>query len=209
MDELKQKAAIPAFASWIDAYQVPGGAGLNRRLREAIAALQATDGGTERSNHAGWHSQSDIFELADPSFRELCVHLREGLTKSVRRFWKDFDLARHRHKLDGWVNVNPQNGFNAPHDHASNHLSGVYYVACPISRRDHGAAIEFLNPALTFEAPFALGRKMYPKRMLVRPGEGEMLVFPSHLWHWVHPNMARDERISIAFNMTVLEKEMS
>ena len=40
-----------------------------------------------------------------------------------------------------------------------------------------------------------------PDRMTIQPKEGGLLIFPSHLRHWVYPNQQEAERISIAFNL--------
>jgi hypothetical protein len=42
---------------------------------------------------------------------------------------------------------------------------------------------------------------MNPQAYTVTPIEGQMLIFPSTMPHWVLPNDENDERISIAFNV--------
>ena len=40
----------------------------------------------------------------------------------------------------------------------------------------------------------------YGQRMLIRPVPGLLVLFPSWLYHFVHPSTAYSPRISIAFN---------
>ena len=42
----------------------------------------------------------------------------------------------------------------------------------------------------------------YGQRMLIRPTPGLLVMFPSWLYHFVHPMASDTPRISIAFNAT-------
>lgn len=195
--------STPAFASHIDGYVVPDIEALNADLLRAVDGMLGEGRGVESSNQLGWHSPRDLFQRQEPAFQLLVRHIRAAAVQSIRRYWPEFDPARHPTAWDGWVNVNGPGAFNAPHGHSAHHLSGCYYVTAPRSAEGRSGAIEFLNPAgaVTRSLPFA--QKLIQTDIRVRPQPGQLLVFPSYLRHWVYPNLDGGERVSIAFNVTV------
>ena len=200
---VRRSHSTPAFASHIDGYVVPDHARLNEELLAAIAAWRAEDEGIQTSNYLGWHSRRDLFKRKEPAFLTLFNHIRAAATQSIRRYWPEFDPAVHPVRSSGWVNVNGKGGFNAPHGHSNNHLSGTYYITAS-TFADESGAIEFLNPAGALNRLLRFGEMMVQTEMRFHPKPGEMLIFPSHLRHWVYPNQEDEDRISIAFNMRVM-----
>src|SRR5215217_9029755 len=104
-------------------------------------------------------------------------------------------------ECDGWINVNPTGAYNTPHDHPGNLWSGTYYVTTPDAGDASGASgrIEFIDSRSGLadnlvNAPFTASK------CGIRPQPGMLLLFPANLLHWVHPNAAEDERVTIAFN---------
>ena len=98
-----------------------------------------------------------------------------------------------------WATVLRSGGYQDPHNHPGRVLSGVYYVQLPgelddTRGRDQGA-IEFGTP------PERLGMTAEVERRLIRPGEGQLLLFPSHFWHRTIPAFGDRDRISIAFDV--------
>lgn len=207
--EVRQVLSTPAFASHIDGYVVPGHARLNEALLAAIAAWREEDQGMQSSNHLGWHSPRELFQRKEPAFQLLVSHIMAATTKSIRRYWPEFDPARHPISRDGWVNVNGEGAFNGPHGHSSNHLSGTYYVTTPASGPGRSGSIEFLNPAGAVTRLLPFGRKLIQTDIRVHPRAGQMLIFPSYLRHWVYPNQDQEERVSIAFNILVTVESLS
>jgi len=92
-----------------------------------------------------------------------------------------------------------------PHTHGEFQVSGCYYVAVPEQSDEMSGAIEFLNPASAVPPLLELGKAMSPARYRITPKEGQLLVFPAHLSHWVLPNQKEEERVSIAFNLRVMD----
>src|SRR5260370_18835012 len=62
--------------------------------------------------------------------------------------------------------------------------------------------LEFLNPRAGAEAVSAPGDP-YGEPFRVRPQAGLLVVFPSWLYHWVHPYAGETPRIAISFNATI------
>lgn len=104
-----------------------------------------------------------------------------------------------RWRLALWATVLRSGGYQDPHNHPGRILSGVYYVQLPVAFDDtHGenqGAIEFGTP------PERLGMTTAVQRRLIRPVEGQLLLFPSHFWHRTVPAFGDRDRISVAFDV--------
>ncbi|HEV2043724.1 MAG TPA: TIGR02466 family protein [Sphingomicrobium sp.] len=175
---------------------------LNPRLMKEIAARRKAEPGIDRSNRYGWHSANDLFDRTEPAHRELAAELKAMTAASSAKLMPDLapDLVPSH---EGWVNVNPTGAMNAPHDHPGTFWSGVYYVHVPVPAEPEdksSGAIEFIDPRgsigtnARIETPFTRGK------FTVRPAPGTCLLWPSYLKHWVHPNQATDDRVTVAFN---------
>jgi hypothetical protein len=80
----------------------------------------------------------------------------------------------------------------------------VYYVDSGKENPDHplSGILEFLDPRAGAEAVSAPGDP-YGEPFRVRPQAGLLVVFPSWLYHWVHPYAGETPRIAISFNATI------
>lgn len=209
MTQLSLKKHLPLFSSPLFVFDlaVPD---LNARLLEDIESLRAHSPGIRASNRHGWHSERDFFERSEPSFRALAEQIKLALAVTSKKLNPQLNEHGLRTKLEGWINVNGKGAYNGPHQHEGSHLSGSYYVAVPASLAsgDFGGAIEFLDPrnqALQAEgAQLTLGTKSFR----VQPRAGMMLIFPSPLRHWVCPQEEDELRVSIAFNMRIMQSQI-
>ena len=202
---IEVKSTIAAFTSLIQIYELPDQETLNAQLRDEIAAWRKADPGLNSSNKLGWHSPRTLFEREEPGMRELCRRIIAVFQRSVQRHAPDFRMKDSRSHLEGWVNVNEKGAFNAPHGHATHHFSGVYYVSVPEAAEDWSGVIEFFNPVGAVNQNLQLGKMMLPEKWRTRPVPGQMIIFPGYMKHWVYPNQEDAERISIAFNVTILD----
>lgn len=100
-----------------------------------------------------------------------------------------------RSRLVAWANVMPARGYERPHIHESAWLSGVYYVDMPEIRGQDAASLVFGGHEADDLAPTR------DKRLTVMPEAGQIVVFPSHLYHRTLPTDAPGRRISIAFDL--------
>lgn len=101
-----------------------------------------------------------------------------------------------------WLNVNGRGHYNKPHNHAGTHFSGIYYVKVPpksgmlyFQRPSHH------NPIIEEHCK----NREYGPLFEVMPRDGDMFIFPSELNHGVYPNFSREERISVAFNLNIID----
>jgi hypothetical protein len=106
--------------------------------------------------------------------------------------------------LSGWTAICRAGAYHAPHSHPDSAWSGVYYVdpgtdnpGQPLS-----GVLEFLDPRSGVEAVTAPGDP-YGEPFRIRPEAGLLVIFPSWLYHWVHPYTGRTPRITVSFNATL------
>lgn len=100
--------------------------------------------------------------------------------------------------LNLWATVLDTNGHQDPHLHPSGWLSGVYYLRAPTRADDHAGWIEFGLP------PEALRGGQPMPGQFVQPQEGQLLTFPSYLYHRTVPHRDDGLRISLAFDVVPL-----
>ena len=99
--------------------------------------------------------------------------------------------------IDMWAVIMREQGHQVSHIHPSGWLSGVYYVQVKdaVAASGHEGWIEFGRPQTIYRA------KAEPRVTLVRPIEGELLLFPSFFFHRTIAYEAQAERICIAFDL--------
>lgn len=175
---------------------------LNRRLLKEIAARRRSEPGVDRSNRLGWHSDYDLFRRSEPAHgelaREIAAMVDAATRKAIPEMPKGF-AARH----EGWINVSPMHAMNAPHDHPGAFWSGTYYVQVPLPPGDGdvlSGAIEFIDPRGSIGTNARLETSFTRPKFTVRPAPGTALLWPAFVRHWVHPNRAEQERVTVAFN---------
>ena len=115
---------------------------------------------------------------------------------AVLRFLPKFTLQ------NWWVNVNGKGDFNMAHTHSGSDLSLVWYLT------DNNNSFRILNPqhhvrnninrAFSGYASYGFNYE------LVKPvdcKEGDIIIFPSDLEHYVEPHELRKERVTVSLNL--------
>ncbi|CAK9007912.1 unnamed protein product [Durusdinium trenchii] len=145
-----------------------------------------------------------------------------GIRKQVRRLRQAVEEALKEYLGEesehveiaieaSWANVNPACGLNGPHVHPFAALSGAYYVDCGSNATSPTpCSINLMDPrpsapmaALPAEVRDALD---FGIDWTLSLWPGTVLIFPSWLGHWVPPNAAPLQRITISFNAGLKEK---
>ncbi|MCR0981592.1 2OG-Fe(II) oxygenase family protein [Roseomonas populi] len=192
-------------------------AALNARLRPAILARAAREGGVVRSNDGGWQSTDDFWSWSGPAGAALL----EAATSLANRFTAlrtPEGAARGgvvNWRSNAWANVNGESHANHPHHHPGAFWSGVYWVdagdEAPEDGGEPGFGGEFemhdprgilpgfSAPQLRMAIPGCLSAGLTD---YVAPQTGTMLVFPAWLVHGVRRYTGIRPRISVAFNLS-------
>lgn len=197
------------FSTPLIRFKVQDCAVLNAALLMEAERLREASPGVSKSNRGGWHSEGNLFENDAPSIQRLRDAAQSAVLQLTSKVNENFDHENFHLKLFAWMNANPTGGYNAPHTHPGAHWSGVYYVAQPDVEEGSSGMIEFLDPRSDLQHWKILGAGAFQTKKSFRPSVGELILFPSYLVHWVHPNQSDEERVSIAFNATFRRKTKS
>lgn len=155
--------------------------------------------GRVQSNCLGWQSEDLLYN----------DFVKEYIKKSTEEsFHTQFNIKNGTNFYinNFWINISPKYASNDYHIHNGSHYSGCLYIQC-----DSNSGAIKLNPNITVNTDwmnflteeYKNAYHIYPSAEF-NPKEGMILLFPSYLPHKVNNNMSNKERISIAFNVTLL-----
>jgi uncharacterized protein (TIGR02466 family) len=203
----------PVFAVPFGEVHLPACNRLNREL-EALFVASATE---EHRNPTPSHiPQEETFESRFNLFRwpDKCVQeLRQFVLNAVGQMviettsLRAADLAHLQFHNHTWFHISRYAGSFIAHNHPLASWSAVYCVRAGESATDHpdsgvlrfhdtrqgaNAYADAVNMAL--QRPFAL------RPVEIHLVEGQLLIFPSYVFHEVAPFYGRDRRITVASN---------
>ena len=189
-----------AFTTPIGYFRIPNPVELNQRLAEIITHAEAQAPSTRRSNIGGWRSNQELLEWREPEIAMLYGHIRTAATEMLQATMGSEGFSGSM-VFHGWANVLRRGNYNTIHNHPESVWSGVYYIDTGTVAEDSlSGLLEFCDPRPFVEmvpsAGFPFGR---PLR--IQPEPGLMVLFPSWLYHHVHPYVGDAARVSIAFNV--------
>jgi uncharacterized protein (TIGR02466 family) len=196
----------PAFPTPIGRLRVPDADAMNQDLRAVILAEEAKYVSLGRSNTGGWHSQTDLLDRPEPAVGALST----WITWAVRRM---VEATARSGSFEGvlsstaWTTICRAGAYHAPHSHPDSAWSGVYYVDAGALSPDRplSGVLEFLDPRAGVEAVTVPGDP-YGEPVRVSPEAGLLVIFPSWLYHWVHPYAGHTPRIAVSFNVACITR---
>ncbi len=186
--------------------QVTDIAGAEKLNADMIAEIGRIRGAVPNSLPEAWSCnlyttvRSGINLFDRPVFAKLRDHIMTEGAAFANSY--GFDIQRHPLRItDCWINVYGQGDSQEAHIHQNNVLSGIYYVAAPPGCGE-----------LLFHSPLSDSMLEPPLREVngfnsgicgFKPTAGTMVFFRSWLRHSVKPTVGKEERISVAFNLTM------
>ena len=154
----------------------------------------------EQSVRHGSQTQEDLARSELPVFRALFAALDAPIRAHIAALGKGGDPLRRRisggYRIAGaWSVLLQPGGFHTDHVHPQGWLSSAFYVALPdaVTRGPEGW--------------LALGRPGIPTRPAlkatrhVEPRVGQLVLFPSYLWHGTEPFAGDEPRMTVAFDI--------
>lgn len=171
----------------------------NELLVDYCLAVHKLDTGRKVSNNHGW--QSNDIDLEAPELQPLLAQLRLRIRNMCDAYAIHNTIA---FKIENaWININRRGGWNTPHCHLGT-FSAVYYAqaypdqgALQLVDRDNSKTSMF-NPMTVHSFNGANN-----SNHTVIPASGKLVIFPSWVLHYVDPNDTENDRISLAFNITL------
>ena len=193
--------------------RLPGCERLNRELEALFLARENDEHRNPTPSHVPqqelFESRFNLFLWTEPCVQELRAFMLEAVARTVLETTSltRQDLARLKMLNHTWFHVTRYAGSFVAHNHPLASWSAVYCVragsAAPghpssgvlrfVDTR-HGAAA-YLDPAnATLRRPYAFNP------LELRLSEGQVVVFPSYVFHEVAPFYGPDLRITVAAN---------
>ncbi|MDC0986052.1 tetratricopeptide repeat protein [Alphaproteobacteria bacterium] len=151
------------------------------------------------TNH-GFHTQGDIFTKKIKTVEILEAVIKAEISSYHTKF-KSQDCAMislwpQNLNLTGWSVRLRRNGYQSTHIHPTGWLSGVVYINLVASNNPDDGGIVFELHG--FDYPII--NEDYPK-ILHQPQRGDIVLFPSSLFHHTIPIRGDGERLIVAFDL--------
>jgi len=152
----------------------------------------------------------NIFSAKDPAIDWLRQCINKTVADYLQRLSIDYDVDW---AIQGWANVNRSGDYHNLHNHPHSYLSGTYYVQMPPdivdgNRSDiNPGAISFFDPRPQANMNAIKNDGQIDPELRILPEAGLMLLWPSFIHHFVHPNLSEEPRVSISFNVVLKNKE--
>lgn len=186
---------------------------LNRELESLFLARETDEYRNPTPSHI---AQRELFESRFNLFRwpEKCVQeLRRFMLDTVARSVMALttltaaDLARLSYQNHTWFHITRYGGSFVAHNHPMASWSAVYCVraGAAVSDRPESGLLRFFDPRAGANAYADAANESLKAPYRVRMAEfgleeGQILVFPSYLFHEVTPFYGPDTRITVATN---------
>ncbi len=204
---------LPAFAVPVCHARLEACDRLNRELEELFLARETQEFRNPAPSHNPqpemFESRVDLFTWPEPCVQELRKFVLEAVFRAAMAASEmpREEFARLRLSNHTWFHITRHSGYFVSHNHALASWSAVYCVkegADPAGAPRGGllrlfdtraGADAFLDAAnQRLRQPFGVG----DLELQLRPGQ--LVVFPSYLFHEVSPYYGPDTRITVASN---------
>jgi uncharacterized protein (TIGR02466 family) len=179
--------------------QLPG-------FEQPTAGLAAHIAGQEarEADYTARYQEQNFFASKNPAVRWLEGQINQTATAFLRQAGIERKLSW---TLFAWYNINRYGDHHAPHTHPRSYLSGTYYVRMPPApadgddARNRQACISFYDPRTAANMVTVGSEPDARAAHVVRPSAGTLLMWPSPLQHYVHPNLSEEQRVTISYNL--------
>ena len=159
--------------------------------------LRDNERGRTASNRGGYQSQPFPVKGGD-----ILQDFLINILSNIPSFRNNVDVI-----CDSWVNINPPLSFNVKHCHPNCDVAGVLWIKIPENSGD----IVFQSPYnfISYNEMICYTREFQEKGKYFNDykfpaREGNLLLFPAHLEHKVGDNNSDEDRISVSFNLELI-----
>ena len=175
---------------------------LNNELSKYIYKLRDEDNeGLIKSNKGGWHSKPFRLGIENTIQQTFAKEIQKNILDVFQKYgWKTENVPITIQEM--WAIINKNDNFNVLHSHPNCYLSAAYYVRKPKNSGD----ITFFDPkeAKTYRFPKIEKYNEYSAETItIKPEEGDLVIFPSYLYHAVGENLSDENRVVISFNVDI------
>ena len=194
------KNPIEFIRSYENLFSKDGEDGFLQRLILELDRHEAVWEPNAKSTHKGFQSNAELFDKPTGLLLDLKRKIQEKIELyRSDSFSEDSEFIKCMPKnlsLEGWFVRLSNGGHQTEHIHPSGWLSGVIYLQVPeMLNRDEGS-IEF--GLWGYDYPIL--DTNYPRKRH-HPKDGQLILFPSSLFHKTIPFESDRERICVSFDL--------
>ena len=105
-----------------------------------------------------------------------------------------------------WIVSQYENEYNPLHNHANCKISAVMYLKLP-EYEESRKPYKPTDGNISFVGGGGIDRYFTTSNVVINPQVGNLLLFPSSLYHQVYPFRGNGERRSVSFNVDVFSEQ--
>lgn len=183
---------------------------LNDEIKEYIYMLRDISG---KDKAKSWHSDFSLLINPVESMAKLKLEVEKAFAAFADHWMaeeqddlghsevKDPNKGQTRQEMWSWAVIQKAHDYVPPHVHPDATFSCVYYCSVPELSYPEGH-IEFLNPTVGAAVTMPYRHR---ERLIIRPRDKLLIIFPAYFQHWVHPfkNAGEADRIAIGFDIRI------
>jgi len=148
----------------------------------------------------GTQSAGNFLLLQDPHV----ISIRKIITHHIKKYYSHYlksneGFINHwpkHYNLHGWIINLKTGGSLGSHMHKSGWISGSVYLNLPkVEGNNQGNIVFDLHGA-----DYPKNDRTFPKKELAIE-KGDIVIFPSSIFHWTIPFKTREERVTLAFDI--------
>lgn len=166
------------------------------------AELDFIRSGEYELNSGGNFISKDKSILSNPELSEIRSFIEVATDVYVKELLK-WVPENNIYTTQSWVNRNSQGASHSPHTHPNSYISGVFYLT---DNPEPTVFSQRHNPLFPLDMPTTeanLYNERFRKHLIKPEKKGQLLLFPSTTEHFVPPNAATEERMTLSFNTWV------
>lgn len=166
----------------------------NKELENFILNKSKTTETVYKTNsNGGWQSNNLLEE-----------HVFSKLKQRISTYLQTLNLNILKvNYINLWCNINYKNSYNVIHNHGDNEFAIIYYVKCP----KKSGELVLRDPRTGFIGKWGTDyakniHSLYNQDMIIELDikDGDLIIFPGFLDHYVKPSASNNKRISIALD---------
>lgn len=187
--------------------QLPGADTANMAITSLVMQLEQAHVEKASGDMTTNYLDQDFLKQQHPAVEWLVTCVNKSVADYLRHTGVNKDISWD---IQAWVNINRSGDYHNLHNHPRSYLSGTYYVTVPTGEVTRGGredlnpnAISFYDPRGQVNMNAVTGDNEFDPEHRIQPLSGQILLWPSFLMHFVHPNLSDDTRISISFNIVL------
>ena len=147
----------------------------------------------------GRQTSGNIFDIDNPVIHHFLNTIISELQKYKLSYPSDCKLISsfpENYNIRGWLIEIENTGFLKPHIHERGWISGSIYLNLPLNRQEDEGNIRFSTDGMDYPKD----GKLFPMK-IVDLDLGDIVLFPSSLFHSTIPFNSNQRRITLAFDV--------